>query len=207
MARQTRRDFLKITAGVPAALALGAGAPAAAQAPSRRPSPACGADTHPTPAQTEGPYFKPRSPERASLLEPGVAGAKIVVSGVVLSTDCKPVPRALVDLWHADDRGEYDNAGYRLRGHQFTDDEGRYRFETIVPGNYPGRTRHYHVKVQAPNRPPLTTQLYFPGEPANRRDGIFDPDLVMKVDDGAGGKVGTYTFVLDLTGRSRSRRG
>ena len=84
-------------------------------------------------------------------------GTRIVVEGSVLTTDCRPMPQALVDFWQADDRGQYDNAGYRLRGHQFTDDTGHYRLETIVPGLYPGRTRHIHVKVQAPNQPVLTT--------------------------------------------------
>ena len=60
---------------------------------------------------------------------------------------------ALVDLWHADERGDYDNAGFRYRGHLFTDGEGRYRFRTILPALYTGRTRHYHVKVQAPQQP------------------------------------------------------
>jgi len=121
---------------------------------------------------------------------------RIVVAGVVLSTSCQPVPRALIDVWHADSNGAYDNAGYRLRGHQFTDDQGRYRLETIVPGNYVGRTRHFHVRVQAPNRPVLTTQLYFPGEAGNGRDPIFNRDLVMRVQDAAGGKVATFDFVL-----------
>src|SRR5204862_188663 len=74
---------------------------------------------------------------------------------------------------------EHDNAGFRLRGHQLTDAEGRYRLETILPGVYPGRTRHIHVKAQAPSRPALTTQLYFPGEAGNARDGIFDPELLV----------------------------
>jgi protocatechuate 3,4-dioxygenase beta subunit len=123
-------------------------------------------------------------------------GRRIVIEGSVLTTDCRPISRALVDFWQADDRGEYDNAGYRLRGHQFTDDAGRYRLETIVPGHYPGRTRHLHVRVQAPNGPVLTTQLYFPDEPANQRDGIFTPELVMKVRDVDAGKLATFDFVL-----------
>ena len=68
----------------------------------------------------------------------------------MLTRGCRPVERALVDLWHADDGGAYDNRGFRYRGHVFTDEQGRYRFRTILPGLYPGRTRHYHVKVQAP---------------------------------------------------------
>ena len=71
-----------------------------------------------------------------------------------------------------------------------------YRLESIVPGVYPGRTRHFHVNVQAPGRRVLTTQLYFPDEPLNQRDGIFDRDLVMKVRDGDGGKTARFVFIL-----------
>lgn len=52
------------------------------------------------------------------------------------------------------------------------------------------------MKVQAPNGPVLTTQLYFPDEPANQRDGIFTPELVMKVRDADAGKLATFDFVL-----------
>jgi protocatechuate 3,4-dioxygenase beta subunit len=199
----SRRGFLRISVGVPAALALSRVPDATAQAQPLSPTPACADDAEPTPRQTAGPYFKPDSPRRASLVEPGIAGTRIAVAGRVLSTDCKPVARALVDVWHADDRGDYDLSGYRLRGHQFTDDQGRYRLETIVPGLYPGRTRHFHVRVQAPHRPVLTTQLYFPGEPKNQRDFIFDSRLVLKVQDTADAKGGTFDFVLDLTGSKR----
>ena len=157
---------------------------------------ACDGDGALTPPQTEGPYFKPSSPARASLIEPGMPGTRLVVEGSVLTADCKPVPRALLDFWQADAAGRYDNEGQRLRGHQLTDAAGHYRLETVVPAQYPGRTRHIHVKVQAPGRPALTTQLYFPGESANQRDGIFDPKLVMKVRDVEGGKIGAFDFVL-----------
>jgi protocatechuate 3,4-dioxygenase beta subunit len=163
-----------------------------------QPTPACGDADAPTPAQTEGPYFTPNSPERTSLLEPDMRGTRLMITGYVLTTACRPVAGALVDFWQCDDVGVYDNRGYRLRGHQFTDDEGRYQLETIVPGIYPGRTRHIHVKVQAPNQPVLTTQLYFPNEPANARDGIFRRELVMAVQDSADGKEATFNFVLNL---------
>ena len=210
----SRREFMRLAVATPAAVALAAldAGLAEAQAPGGRgqvplsPTPSC-ADGSPTPRQTEGPYFKPESPARASLLEPGLRGTRIVVAGTVLSTRCQPVPRALVDVWHADDSGAYDNSGFRLRGHQFTDDHGRYRLETIVPGVYVGRTRHIHVKVQAPNGPVLTTQIYFPGERENQRDPIFSRDLVMQVKDAPEGKTGTFDFILDLTGRGRSQRG
>lgn len=161
------------------------------------PTPACGDDDDLTPAQMEGPFFTPGSPQRASLREPGIAGAPLTVSGFVLSTACQPVAGALLDFWQCDDAGEYDNEGYRLRGHQFAGDDGAFRLETIRPGLYPGRTRHIHVNVQAPGRPVLTTQLYFPDEPANEADGIFDPALVMDIDPADSARA-SFIFVLEL---------
>ena len=196
-ARARRREFLRVALAVPAAALIGA-APLVSAQPKTRPTPACGVPGGMTEAQTEGPFFRPSSPLRASLLEPGMGGTRIAVEGAVLGADCRPIPRALIDVWQADDRGRYDNSGYRLRGHQFTDDAGRYRLESIVPGVYPGRTRHFHVKVQAPGQSVLTTQLYFPGEPENQRDFIFDPDLVMTVRDGGDGKVARFDFVLNV---------
>lgn len=190
-----RRDFFRLLAGVTTALGVARTA-GRVSARTLRPTPSCPDGGEPTARQTEGPYFKPASPERASLLEPGMNGVRIVVTGVVRLASCQPVPRALIDVWHADDRGDYDNAGYRLRGHQFTDDQGRYRLETIVPGVYPGRTRHFHLKVQAPKGPVLTTQLYFPGEAANASDPIFKRELLLRVRDGAEGKTATFDFVL-----------
>jgi protocatechuate 3,4-dioxygenase beta subunit len=163
------------------------------------PTPACGDDDDLTPAQTEGPYFTPNSPQRTSLLESGISGTTLVVTGFVYTRSCQPVANALVDFWQADGAGAYDNTGYRLRGHQFTDATGRFRLETIEPGLYPGRTRHIHVKVQAPSRPVLTTQLYFPNEAGNARDGIFSADLLMAVrDTGANAKASDFNFVLDV---------
>jgi len=163
------------------------------------PTPACDDGDDPTPPQTEGPYFTPSSPRRASLLEAGVDGQRLVIAGAVVGTDCRPVERALLDFWQADDAGQYDNQGYRLRGHQFTDADGAWRLETIVPGQYTGRTRHIHVKVQAPDRPVLTTQLYFPNEPENDRDGIFQPELLLTdVRDTAGTRHAAFTFVLEV---------
>ncbi|MFN2557902.1 MAG: intradiol ring-cleavage dioxygenase [Nitriliruptorales bacterium] len=162
------------------------------------PTPGCGEDEHPTLAQTEGPYFKPDSPARTSFLGDVGGGTRFVLAGSVWTTSCQPVPQALLDVWHAGPDGDYDNIGYRLRGHFFTDAAGSYRLETVMPGLYPGRTRHFHLKVQAPNGPLLTTQLYFPGEPTNTRDGIFRPELLMAVRDVADGKEGTFDFVVEV---------
>jgi protocatechuate 3,4-dioxygenase beta subunit len=177
---------------------------ATASGRNQTPTPECGDDDERTPEETAGPFFKPRSPERTSLLEPGMKGTRLELSGRVFGRNCRPIAGALVDFWHADDGGAYDNDGFRLRGHQYTDNHGGYRLSTILPGVYTGRTRHIHVRVQPAGGQVLTTQLYFPGEPLNQRDGIFDPDLVMKVRDGDGGKLGTFVFVLDP---ARGRRG
>jgi protocatechuate 3,4-dioxygenase beta subunit len=144
-----------------------------------------------TPRQTEGPFFKPQSPQRMSLMD-GKA-ATLIVTGQVLSRDCTPLKGALLDFWHADETGDYDNQGFRYRGHQFTDADGRYRLETIWPAEYPGRARHIHVKVQPAGGRVLTTQLYFPNEPGNQRDGIFRPDLVMQM---AQRGQGAFDFVV-----------
>jgi protocatechuate 3,4-dioxygenase beta subunit len=145
------------------------------------PTPSCHDGDEPTIPEIEGPFFKPRSPRRSDLREPGIAGRPVELSGLVLTRACRPVAGALVDLWQADANGEYDNRGFRLRGHVFTDAEGRYAFRTIMPGLYPGRTRHYHVKVQASNRPVLTTQFYFPDEKENLADEFFHSELIMQV--------------------------
>ncbi len=157
------------------------------------PAPQC---TGLTPAQTEGPYYTPDTPERTSLIEPGMTGTKLILTGYVLDADCQPIAKAWLDFWQADDEGEYDNAGYVMRGHQFTAESGRYQLETVLPGLYPGRTRHIHVKVQAPNGPILTSQIYFPGEAANAGDGIFDPALIADVQTTADGLRGTFNFVI-----------
>jgi protocatechuate 3,4-dioxygenase beta subunit len=170
----------------------------AAQRQVTPPPPACTPNAAVTPSQTEGPYYKPNTPERTSLVEPGMTGTRLIVTGYVLGRDCKPIVHAWLDFWQADDKGNYDNSGYRLRGHQFTDDKGIFYLETVVPGLYPGRTRHIHVKVQAPGGQTLTTQLYFPSESRNQNDGIFNQGLVMVVRDAAGGKVGLFNFMLDV---------
>lgn len=160
---------------------------------------ACGDGALATPQQTAGPFFKSNAPERLSLIEPGIEGERVVLEGYVVSTQCHPIAGARIELWHADTHGHYDLTGFRLRGHQHTDASGHYRFDTIVPGSYAVRTRHYHVKVQAPGRPVLTTQLYFPGEPRNRWDVFFRRRLLMDIDDRPDGKQARYDFVLDLS--------
>ena len=199
-----RRRLLRAMVAAPAMIAtsnllVGRWAGTSQAEASLAPTPACtDDDDEPTESQTEGPYFTPNSPKRTSLIESGVTGTPLMVTGTVLTRSCRPVAGALVDFWQADDEGQYDNRGFRLRGHQYTDAKGVYRLETIVPGLYPGRTRHIHVKVQAPTQRVLTTQLYFPGEPRNARDGIYDADLLMVMAKPGLGGDARFDFVLDL---------
>jgi protocatechuate 3,4-dioxygenase beta subunit len=154
----------------------------------------CGELTRP---QTAGPFFTPNSPLRASLLEKDAKGTRLVLTGTVLSPQCQPVPNALLDFWQADDGGEYDNRGFRYRGHQFADAQGRYRLETVVPGEYSGRTPHIHVRVQAPGSALLTTQLYFPAHPRNRRDFLYRPELEMRFARQGEAAHGEFDFVIE----------
>jgi protocatechuate 3,4-dioxygenase beta subunit len=136
-------------------------------------------DGQPTPAQTEGPYYTPNTPERANLRAEGVPGTPMLLTGRVFDADCQPLAGAKVDFWQTDGEGNYDNVGYTMRGHQFTDDDGHYRLETVVPGEYPGRTPHIHVKVFAPDGPELlTSQIYLPGISDQVQDRIYSPALL-----------------------------
>jgi protocatechuate 3,4-dioxygenase beta subunit len=197
----TRRSFILSTGSLAAGIGLGGAGDTFAQGLAGQelaPTPACRDGDEPTARQSEGPFYKLKSPERAALIEPGATGRPVELSGFVLTRRCRPVAHALVDLWHSDEKGDYDNAGFRYRGHQFTDADGRFRFRTIQPAAYTGRTRHYHVIVQSTGRRLLTTQLYFPNEPGNQRDGLFRRELLMRVAQAGDGLSARFDFVLDM---------
>jgi hypothetical protein len=158
------------------------------------PTPSCDGSEE-TPPITEGPFFSSGSPERTSIRDGD--GTDLVLTGTVLATDCRALANAKLDFWHADQDGDYDNSGYDFRGHQFTDAQGRYRLETIVPPRYASRTAHIHVKVQPEGGAVLTTQLYFPGESENEGDSLFDADCLMDVSAVGDGQAATFTFVVE----------
>ncbi len=143
-----------------------------------------------------GPFYRPQTPRRAGLREPGTEGEPLVFEGLVLASDCRPLAGAVIDIWHSDERGRYDNVGFRYRGHQYTDAAGAFMFETIRPVRYSGRTPHIHVKVQGEATRPLTTQVYFPDmAEANARDRIFRDDLVMRLERSGEGWRSRFDFV------------
>ena len=151
-----------------------------------------------TPPVDEGPYYTPGSPERQNIVGKGTVGTKLVVEGMVLNREGKPLSHAWLDFWHADGNSQYDNRGYNLRGHQYTDKGGKYHLETVKPLGYMMRAPHVHAKVRAKeNSPLLTVQLFFPGEKKNATDSLFEKRTVMEVKDTAEGKTAAFDFVVE----------
>ncbi len=139
----------------------------------------------PTTPDIEGPFYKEDSPFRHRLHD----APSLCISGVVQDQEGRPIPDALLDFWQANRDGEYDNEGFSFRGRQRSSGTapglGRYDLHTVKPGDYKiseteWRCAHIHVKVSAPGFKPLTTQLYFPGEPLNDTDHWFDESRVLK---------------------------
>ena len=157
------------------------------------PTPTC---SSPTITQTEGPYYTPNTPERNNLFEEGMPGTRLILAGYVLDSNCQPLSHAWLDFWQADANGVYDNTDYTLRGHQFTDSQGRYFLQTVVPGEYPGRTEHIHVKIQPEGGAIVTSQLYFPDVAGNSSDGIFDPSLIVEIEERPSYLVAYFNFVV-----------
>jgi protocatechuate 3,4-dioxygenase beta subunit len=147
--------------------------------------------------QTEGPYYTPGAPVRTDLTDEATVGIPLTLTGRVLDANCVPVAGATVEFWQADGAGEYDNSGYDLRGAQVADANGAYTLETVIPGIYPSRTEHIHVKVTGPDGVVHTTQLYFPGVPQNDEDGIYSKTMLVTVTDQSDDSMtATFDFVL-----------
>lgn len=197
----TRRGFLESTGLGLAGLVLGCtpGGPTGDTAPFSDPATeACEA----TEVQTEGPFFEAGVPVRSDLDLYDEEGTPLRFEGRVVDTDCRPIENAVVDLWHADPGGAYDDsAEHRYRGQQATDADGRFGFTTLKPGHYEvdanwTRPAHLHVKVRVGGTEVLTTQLYFEGDPFNDDDNILVPELVMAVVEEGDGIATAYELVV-----------
>jgi protocatechuate 3,4-dioxygenase beta subunit len=185
----TRRDLLRYGIGSFLIAACG-GSGHAAPTPQvddgddAPPADAFGGSCGATADNIEGPFYKPGAPHRAVLAGPRDAGERLVLTGTVRDTRCAPLAHALLDVWHADARGGYDNDGWGMRGRLRTDAHGRWKISTIVPGRYLNgrryRPTHVHVKLRAANHRALTTQLYFAGDPYNDGDDFIVPSLIMQ---------------------------
>jgi protocatechuate 3,4-dioxygenase beta subunit len=160
------------------------------------PGTAC-ANVTPTPAVPDDKTFRDGAPERARLVEPGMPGQKLVITGVVKGVVCGPIKGARLDFWQADAHGTYDASSMRLRGYQLAGEDGLYRLETVVPGSYSGRAPHLSARVQAAGKPTLTTALFLSDNPLNLRDPAYHAELVVKTSPSADGLAGTFDFVLN----------
>lgn len=156
----------------------------------------------PTPPDIEGPFYKAGAPfmdDQIVYAPTRPEETLLFVSGRVRDTDGQPLSQAVLDIWHADMDGRYDNDGYTMRGKvRACGSDGSYQFKTIVPGDYqiaenPAdfRCAHVHVRVSAPGCKTLTTQLYFPNDPYNATDHWFDARRVIDPKDAV------FDFVLE----------
>jgi protocatechuate 3,4-dioxygenase beta subunit len=141
----------------------------------------------PTPTQTEGPFYPVEIPKDsdADLLRNGplqyARGTPVTLTGTVTDVQGKPLRGGVVEIWQCDEQGRYHHPGdggradpnFQGFGRAQLDGEGRYRFRTIRPVAYTGRTPHIHVKVRLAQRELLTTQLYVQGDAGNERDGLW----------------------------------
>jgi len=166
----------------------------------------------------QGPFYTAGAPEIADskLAADNEAGTRLILSGVVRTLDCsKVIPDTLVDAWHANDAGAYDNTGYNLRGITHSNPQGFYLFETILPGKYLNgssyRPRHIHFKITPPGFSTLTTQLYFEGDTdipgdaaASLTNGTYDATarIIPTALNGDGKYEGTWDIIVDGSGIS-----
>ncbi len=177
----------------------------------------------PTPAQTEGPFYPDVMPADTDFDLVKVAdrvreaGGEILnLTGRVVDLSGRPIPDAIVEIWQADATGHYINTADRNPadkdpdfqgfGRVLVDAAGAYRFRTIRPVSYPGRTPHIHFKVYRRDAPALVTQMYVAGEDGNGRDGVYrsltpDEQAAVTIDlaaieDGAARWEGDFTITV-----------
>jgi protocatechuate 3,4-dioxygenase beta subunit len=142
----------------------------------------------PTTADILGPFYRTGAPFRTDLTVPGDPGTPLAFEGKVFDSSCNPIENAIVDVWHADDAGAYDNtsAAYDYRGKYQTSADGSYTFTSIKAGWYLNgsqyRPSHIHFRVTAPGFTELITQLYFQNDPYIANDPwASDPDAQLRI--------------------------
>jgi protocatechuate 3,4-dioxygenase beta subunit len=153
-----------------------------------------------------GPFYRAGAPWRTALCDADEAGEPLRIAGHVTSAaGCAPLAGATLDVWQANAEGFYDTNDparpdpslYRLRGRLKTDAEGRYQFETVLPGNYGQgrfvRARHIHLLVTCPGHEPLVTEIYFEGDRHNATDSLVRTSLITPLaglNDGTNSRAG-----------------
>lgn len=164
----------------------------------------------------EGPFYTANPPEITNnkLAKASEAGTRIILTGRVKNLDCTEfIPDTVIDIWHANNNGAYDNSGFNLRGKTKSNAQGFYVFETIKPGKYLNgsqyRPSHIHFKISPPNYPTITTQLYFEGDSDIEKDaaasiktGTYDAShrIITLTKNTQGDFEGTWDIVVDGKG-------
>lgn len=167
-------------------------------------------------AYGQGPFYTDNAPaiQNNMLAATNEIGTKLIISGQVYNIDCSEViPNAEIDIWHANDSGDYDNVGFNLRGKTTSNNQGFYIFETIKPGLYLNGTNyrpsHIHFKITPPGFNTLITQLYFEGDPniqsdlaASTTSGTFDARarIIPLTTNQNGDLEGTWDIVINGSG-------
>lgn len=206
----SRRSFLRGSAGILGGMLLGGPAFAAKQV------------CRLTESEIVGPFYRFGAPFRTRLAGSGEPGDRLILTGTVFSSDCRtPLPGTLIEIWQANHAGVYDTnmpgnfteaTTFHLRGMLYTNEKGQYEIETIVPGRYPippnlpglekyaGLTRpaHIHFRVMESLHVPLTTQLYFRGDPFIAKDPWAGHKPSLAIDLKQEGKLrrGVFDVVL-----------
>lgn len=231
--KKSRRQFLQHSSAAAASFGIigcqQPGIAGASSPPSPAPqSPAHQIPGHPSPktciqttrdAFGEGPFYTQNPPalKNAVLAAAQEPGARMIIRGRLFNLDCSRVlPHTVIDVWHANAAGQYDNAGYNLRGQTLTDDQGFYSFETIKPGKYLNGARfrpaHIHFKITPPGFQTLTTQLYFEGDPdlstdmatTTDRPGFEARERIIALTPALDGKLeGIFNMVVKGAGRAK----
>ena len=145
----------------------------------------------PTPAQVEGPFYPDHLPadSDADLLlnQSPQGGARYTkgqaawVGGTLTDASGRALEGATIEIWQCDQDGHYHHTrdggradpAFQGFGRVAVDAQGRWRFRTMKPVAYSGRTPHIHAKVKLGPRELLTTQLYVEGDPGNARDSLW----------------------------------
>lgn len=169
-----------------------------------------GGGCDPTSDDIIGPFYLAGSPVTTLVAATTEPGTRLFISGTVLSNDCvTPVPDAMIEVWQANDAAVYDtSASFNLRATMYSDVNGQYAYETIMPGAYLNgsqyRPKHIHYKITKPGFPDLITQLYFEGDPYIAADPwASQPDAAQRIIPlnalGGGDQEGVFDIVLDGT--------
>ena len=149
----------------------------------------------------EGPFYLEDVPERSDLDTAGDAGIALELSGIVRDEGCAPLADVIVEIWHADPAGEYDNSSTQhYRGWVRTDSEGAYAFLTLMPGRYLNgstyRPSHIHLKAHRDGQEVLTTQIYFANDPYLDEDPWAEESRTVCLEEAGEGVAAVFDLVL-----------